>query len=179
MNGIASALMAAGFLAALTTGDRARPLSVCELIEHRMTYDRRVVTVRGEVKWGPHGDWLASSSVCQYKLTTKGVEWPAVIALAYPNNHSSDPDDHASFSVDWGAIAKDKEELRRAGFNPDSDRLYRTYVGLFITYPDLENRVNPGIRDFERLGFGPLPLGAPAELLIKGVVDPVVVHPPR
>ena len=179
MNGIASALMAAGFLAALTTGDRARPLSVCELIEHRMTYDRRVVTVRGEVKWGPHGDWLASSSVCPYKLTTKGVEWPAVIALAYPNNHSSDPDDHASFSVDWGAIAKDKEELRRAGFNPDSDRLYRTYVGLFITYPDLENRVNPGIRDFERLGFGPLPLGAPAELLIKGVVDPVVVHPPR
>jgi hypothetical protein len=179
MNGIVSALLAAWLLATQTTGDRARPLSVCDLIEHRVTYNRRVVTLRGEVKWGPHGDWLASSSVCQYKLTTKGVEWPAVIALAYPNNHSSDPDDHARFSVDWASIAKDKEELRRAGFNPDTDRLYETYVGLFVTYPDLENRVNPGIRDFERLGFGPLPLGAPAQLLIKEVVDPAIVHPAK
>jgi hypothetical protein len=178
MNGIASALLAAGLLAQ-TTGDRARPLSICDLIEHRTTYNRRLVAVRGEVKWGPHGDWLAPSPGCQYKLTTKGVEWPVVIALAYPNSQSSDPDDHASFSVDWAAIAKDKEELRRAGFNPDSDRLYRTYVGLFVTYPELANRVNPGLRDFERLGFGPLGLGAPAELLIKEVMDPVVVHPPR
>jgi hypothetical protein len=102
-----------------------------------------------------------------------------VIALAYPNNQSPNPDDHASFSVDWAAIARDKKDLRRAAFNPDSDRLYRTYVGLFVTDPELENRVNPGVRDFERLGFGPLGLGAPAELLIKEVMDPVVVHPPR
>ncbi len=179
MSVISTAFFLAAFLATQAMGDRARPLSICDLIEHRTTYNRRVVTVRGEVRWGPHGDWLSPSSGCRYKLTTKGVEWPALIALAYPNNESSNPDDHASFSVDWAAIAKDKEELHRSGFNADSDHLYRTYVGLFITYPDLENRVNPGIREFERLGFGPPGLGAPAELLIKAVMDPVVVHPPR
>jgi len=179
VNAITAGLFSLLLLLAQIGGHGARPLSVCEVIEHRLTFDRRIVAVRGEVRWGPHGDWLAASSVCQYKLTTRGVEWPARIALAYPNNRSPDPDDHASFSVDWASIAKDKEELRRAGFNPATDRLYRTYVGLFITYADLENRVNPGIRDFERLGFGPLPLAAPAELLIKAVMDPVVVHPPR
>lgn len=144
-----------------------------------MAYNRRIVTVRGEVRWGPHGDWLAASSDCEHTLITKGVEWPGVIYLAYPNNQAPDPDLHAGFKADIRAIAQDKKDLLRAGFNPDTDHLYRTYIGLFVTIADLENRVNPGIPDFERLGFGPLPLGAPAQLLIKTVRDSVFVRPAR
>jgi len=172
-------LLSAVALIAQPVGSGAKPLSVCELIEHRMAYNRRIVTVRGQVRWGPHGDWLAASSECEHRLVTKGVVWPDVIYLAYPNNQDRDLDSHAGFKADLRAIAKDKERLRRAGFDPETDRLYRTYVGLFVTIEDLENRVNPGIPDFERLGFGPLPLGAPAQLLIKTVGDSVFVRPPR
>ena len=155
---------------------QAKPLSVCELIAHRIEYNGQLVTVRGEVKAGPHGGWLAPDSSCQYKLVTRGVEWPNLIFLTYPLKQSKDPDDHADFKVDWPAIKQADSRIMRAGFNADMDRLIETYVGKFVTYKDLENRVNPGIPGARRLGFGPVGLDAPAQLLVKTVRDVLVVH---
>jgi hypothetical protein len=156
------------------------PLTVCEVIAKRSVYNGQIVAVPGRVGGGGHGIWLDSPD-CEYKLVTRGVEWPNVIFLTTPSNKSPDVADHANFDTDWSTIDKSQEAVKRAGFNINTDRIIATYVGLFVTYLDLEKRVNPGILGALRLGFGPVGLGAPAQLLIKIVKDTVVVHgqPPR
>jgi hypothetical protein len=155
---------------------QARPLSVCEVIAHRAEYNGLLVTVRGELRGGPHGGWLAPDSDCAYKLITRGVEWPNVIFMTYPLNQSKDADYHADFKVDWPAIERAEAQVTRARFNADVDRLIETYVGRFVTYPDLENRVSPSVPGARRLGFGPVGLDAPAQLVVKTVGDVVVTH---
>jgi hypothetical protein len=137
-----------------------------------------MVAIRGEVRQGGHGPWLAASPDCQYKLITRGVEWPNWIYLTYPSNESPRQEDHANFAVDWTALHHSQETVRRTGFNPDTDRIIKTYIGLFVTYPDLIDRVNPITPMRPRLGFGPVGMDAPAQLLIKSVKDVVVIHAP-
>ena len=155
--------------------NRAAPLSVCELIAHRSDYNRRMVAVRGVVKGGGLGAWLAANRECVYTLVTRGVEWPNLIFLAYPDNSSQLESYHADFRVDWRAIRRVEEEVQGHAFNPDTDDTIETYEGLFLTYSDLERRVSPGVPGALRLGFGPLG-EAPAQLLIKTVRDAVVVR---
>jgi hypothetical protein len=155
---------------------RESPLSICEVIAKRTEYNGRLIAIRGEISGGGHGAWLVPSSACEYKLVTKGVEWPIAIFLDYPNNKSPHEDRHAPFRVDWRMIQKAEETVQHAGFNPNTDRVIQTYVGLFVTYPDLEARISPGVPGALRLGFGPVGLGAPAELLIKTVSDATVVR---
>jgi hypothetical protein len=157
--------------------NKKAPLSVCEVIAHKGEYNRRMIAVRGAVKGGGHGAWLTATPECTYRLVTKGVEWANIIFLAYPDNQSKIESYHASFPVDWRAIRQAEEEAQRQGFNPDTDYTTETYIGLFLTYPNLENRVSPGVPGALRLGFGPLG-EAPAQLLIKTVRDLVVVHGP-
>lgn len=133
-----------------------------------------MVAIRGDVKIGGHGPWLAASSDCQYKLITKGVEWPNWIYLTYPSNESPDQLSHANFTVDLKTMSDAQEKVKRARFNRDTDRLVETYIGLFVTDPDL--KVNPGAPTRRRLGFGPVGMDAPAQLLIKRVKDVVVIH---
>jgi hypothetical protein len=170
-----SVVLSVTILCAQTAERYARPLSVCELVAHRIEYNGHLVAVRGEEKGGPHGDWLAPDSECQYKLITRGVEWSNFIFMTYPANRSPDVADHANFKVDWTAIKAADAQVRRAGFNPETDRLIETYAGRFVTYLDLENRVNPGIPGALKLGFGPVGLEAPARLVIKTVKDVVIV----
>src|SRR6266851_8484114 len=120
----------------------APPLSVCELVAHRSEYNGRLVTVRGEAKSGAHGGWLTASSECQYQLVTRGITWPNDIYLAYPDNRSRIEENHANFEIDWKSIQKAEEAVRRSGFNRQTDHIIETYVGRFVTYVDLENRVN-------------------------------------
>lgn len=173
---IVNVVLSVGIMCAQAAEKQTEQLSVCEVIAHRIEYNRKMVVVRGEVKAGGHGSWLLASSDCQYKLITRGVEWEKLIFLDYPDNESENETGHASFRVDLQAIQKAHEAVGRAGYNPETDRLIKTYIGLFVTYPDLDKRVNPGIPGALKLGFGPVGLEAPAQLLIKSVRDVVVVH---
>jgi hypothetical protein len=118
----------------------------------------------------------AASSECMYRLVTRGITWPNVIFLEYPNNRSPYDEDHADFQVDWKSIRKAEDAVGR-GLNTDRDKVIQTYVGRFVTYLDLEKRVNPGVAPEFMLGFGPVGLNAPAKFLIKSVLDVEVVHP--
>ena len=162
-----------------SSNGNAPALSVCEVIAKRIEFNGQMVQVRGEVRFGGHGPYLVPSSVCPEKVVTRGVEWPNVIYLAYPISSSPNESDHAAFRVDWQTIRKTEGAVRRAKFNPDTDVLTETYAGLFVTYLDLEKRVNPGIPGALRLGFGPVGLEAPAQLLIQVVTDAVVIRQPR
>jgi hypothetical protein len=155
---------------------RGSSFSVCDVLANRIEYNERIVEVRGIVKGG-HGAWLVASSDCHYQLTTRGVHWPNIIYLVYPDNHSKIESYHADFEADWKSIRKAERHERAMASNVDTDLIVRTYVGLFRTYEDLGSRVNPGIPGALRLGFGPLG-EAPAQLVIKSVKDVQVVHPP-
>jgi hypothetical protein len=135
-----------------------------------------MVTVRGTVGAGGHGMFLRAPRDCTFELVTRGVVWPNTINLTYPDNNSKSLTDHADFKVDWKAIRRSDNEILRSGYDARVDQLVATYVGLFVTYPDLEQRVSPGMPGALRLGFGPAGLGAPGQLLIKTVKDVLVVH---
>jgi hypothetical protein len=152
------------------------PLSVCELVAKRMEYNGRMVAVRGEERGGSHGAWLVGCSECQDRLVTRGVEWPNVIFLTYPDNESRNKANHADFRVDWRSIEAARKVVARSALNLSTDRIIQTYLGRFVAYPDLDNRVSPGVPGALRLGFGPVGLEAPAQLLIKRVRDVVVLH---
>jgi hypothetical protein len=162
-------------LAVQSIEKQSPPLSVCELITRRSDYAGRMVVVRGEVKAGGHGQYLTASA-CEHRLATKGVVWPNIIYLTFPDNRSKEETFHADFQVDWRSVRLAEAQERRAAFNSDTDQLLETLTGLFVTYRNLEERVTPGVL---RLGFGPVGLEAPAQLLIKSIRDVVVVHPAR
>ncbi|PWU04126.1 MAG: hypothetical protein C5B51_17455 [Terriglobia bacterium] len=157
-------------------GSQGTPLSTCELVSRRAELAGRIVTVRSEVKPGGHGPYLIAAPSCEYRLITRGVAWPNVVYLAYPDNKSRIESYHADFQVDWRSVARAEEEEKRQGFNPASDRIFKTFIGLLVTYSDLENRVTPEVPGAPKLGFGPVGLDAPAQLLIKSVGDVVVVR---
>src|SRR5665647_1659245 len=92
--------------------DPIEPLSVCEVLErraelmgrfetlrgeYRTAPVERIISVRGEVKFGGHGPYLIAAPSCTFKLTTtstiwpsglttRGATWPNVIWLEYPIN---------------------------------------------------------------------------------------------
>jgi hypothetical protein len=154
---------------------QGKPISVCQLLTHREDYNGRLVTVRGEVKGSSESAWLEADPDCNYKLITRGVVWPSIVSLAYPNSRSKDPMDKADFGVDWRAEESEGAVVRKLGFNPDKDHLFETFVGLFRTHLDLDKRVNPNKQDWPRFGFGHLGT-APAQILTKTRRDPVVVY---
>jgi hypothetical protein len=137
-----------------------------------------MVTVRGIERPGGHGSFLVASRDCTYQLVTRGVIWPNVVFLTYPNHDSPSPTDHAAFKPDFKAVERCNKEIVRAGYDPGKDQVIVTYIGRFVTYPDpdLDQRSNAGLRGALRLGFGPAGLGAPAQLLIKTEKDALVVH---
>ena len=154
--------------------DLSATLSVCEAISERGTYNGRVVGIRGEVKAGGHGSYFVASSECKYQIVVKGVRWPNVIYLDFPNNRSREDDDHANFTVDWKTIEKAAEVVRGSRFQEGLDRLIATYVGRLVAVGDLEKRTNRPELGGTKLGFGPAGLDAPAKLLIKSVGNVVV-----
>lgn len=162
----------------LMGADRQPPISVCELIAHRMGYTGRMVAVRGAEGVGGHGVYLMADRDCAYRLVTRGVEWPNVIWLTYPDNKSPDQTTHAHFKVDLKSVNRANDAVLRAGYRWEDDIEVVTYVGLFVTYGDdeLGIRANAGIPGGLRLGFGPVGLGAPAQILIKGARKDVVLH---
>jgi len=167
-------LFATSWLFAQGAGQRAAsPMSVCELVMHRLEYNGKIVTVRGEVKASQHGIWLESE--CASSLVTKGVTWPNAVFLRYPSTKSRIEADRADFSIDWGAEEKITAQIDRLGFDPTSDQLFETVTGLFRTYPDLQDRVSPNIQIAPRGGFGPDGY-FPAQLIIKTRLAPEVIH---
>jgi hypothetical protein len=155
-------------------------LTVCDLLARRLQYADKLVTVRGEIKVGPHGSWLAADPECKYQLVTRGVTWERVIWLQNPLNRSSEPLYHADFEADLRAEQKLDSSVREQHFNLAKDRLVETFVGLFRTYADadLDHRVNPILPPnsaLRTLGFGPGGY-APAMLLIKTAKDATVIH---
>ena len=161
-------------------GHQPKPLSVCELLAHRSEYADQVVTVRGEIRTGAHGIFLAAGPECSFRLVTRGVTWQNVIYLSYPytSKQSRDPTDRADFGIDWNSEKELASQIAKLRFTSKNDRLFETVAGLFRTYADLENRVNPMLppgSDLRTLGFGPGGY-APGKLLIKTRMDPAVVH---
>jgi hypothetical protein len=155
------------------------PISVCELLERRVELNGRLVTVRGEVRSGPHGGWLTASSDCRYQLASKASPWPNYIWIMFPLNQTPYEEFHASFKVDFKSVRRAENKVRKLGFNDETDQLIETYVGRFVTYPDLESRVNPPSLGGSKLGFGPVGLDAPAQLIIKSVADVEVLRVKR
>jgi hypothetical protein len=158
-----------------SSAEDAAPLSVCKLIARRYEFNGRIVEVRGKIVEGGHGIYLASAQECAHELVTRGVTWPNIINLEYPNNHSPDADSHAPFEADLKAFRVADANAERMGYRHGIDTEIATYVGLFMTYPDLDRRVSPRVPDALRLGFGPAGLGAPAQVLIRTIKDVVVI----
>src|ERR1035441_2064335 len=84
--------------------DRLSPLSVCDAIAKRIEYTGQVLEVRGNVTAGGHGIYLQPSTKCAHELVTKGVVWPNIINLVFPDNRSPDVDEHAPFELDEQAL---------------------------------------------------------------------------
>jgi hypothetical protein len=185
--------------------DPTKPLSVCEVLERRAElmgrfetlrgeYStapvERIISVRGEVKFGGHGPYLIAAPSCTFKLTTTsttwpsglttlGATWPNIIWLEYPINTSPFESSHAPFEVDWISVRRaEREELRR-GYHSASHQLFETFTGLLVSYDTLEFRAPASPLIMKRGGFGPAGLDAPAKLLIKSIVDAVVIRKPR
>jgi hypothetical protein len=185
--------------------DPIKPLSVCEVLERRAElmgrfetlrgeYStapvERIISVRGEVKFGGHGPYLIAAPSCTFKLTTTsttwpsglttlGATWPNIIWLEYPINTSPFESSHAPFEVDWISVRRaEREELRR-GYHSASHQLFETFTGLLVSYDTLEFRAPASPLIMKRGGFGPAGLDAPAKLLIKSIVDAVVIRKPR
>jgi hypothetical protein len=149
-------------------------LSVCEVIEHRDEYNGKMVGVRGTLKGTDEGMWLTAAADCKYKLITKGFIWPNMVSLEYPNNGSKDPAEHTDFDVDWTAMNTVGIAIPK-GFNPETDEIIKTYVGLFQTFADLESRFYSGGEHPLTFGFGHLG-AAPARILVKTVKDVTAVR---
>jgi hypothetical protein len=149
-------------------------LSVCELIEHRNEYNGKIVAVRAMLEGTDEGMWLRAFNDCKYKLITRGVTWPNAISLEYPKNNSKNQADHADFQVDWQVIHTVGLAIP-PGFDPKTEVIIKTYVGLFQTYADLESRVSPAVPNALRLGFGHLGT-APARILLKTIKDVAAVR---
>jgi hypothetical protein len=182
-----------------------KPLSVCEVLERRAELMgrfetlqgeyktapvERIISVRGEVKYGGHGPYLVAAPTCRFQLrtssttwpnglTTPGPVWPNVIWLEYANNKSGDESARAPFEVDWSSVRRAEAQERRQGCCSESDQLFKTYTGLLVSYDELEVRASASALIMKRPGFGPAGLDAPAKLLIKSVGDVVVLRKPR
>jgi hypothetical protein len=183
---------------------REKPLSVCEVLERRAELmgrfetqagdsktvpGRGLVSVRGEVKSGPHGSYLAAAPTCTFKLRITGTTWPSgfttpgaaypnIIWLDYPVNTSRFESSHAPFEVDWVSVRRAEGQARRQGCCSVSDQLFETFTGLLVSYDKFEMQASPAAPIVKRRGFGPAGLDAPAELLIKSVADVVVIRKP-
>jgi hypothetical protein len=145
----------------------AERISVCDVVANRAEYNGQVVAIRGEVAAGAHGTALIPDGACNYRLITAGVEWPNTIFLTYPSNGARDAAVHAPFPVDWKAMRREEEFLKREGFRAFIDKEFATFEGLFVTYTDLDKRVSPGIPAALRLGFGPTGLEPRLSLLFE------------
>jgi hypothetical protein len=170
------------------------PLSVCEVLqrraelmgrfetlqgEYKTEHNGRTVTVRGEVKFGPHGAYLIAAPTCTFKLTTGFASWPNVIFLEYPINSSSPFEStYAPFEVDWVSVRHARGEVERQGYHSASHQLLETFTGQLVSFDKLEAGTSP-IGPIKRSGFGPAGLDAPAKLLIKSVSDVVVIRKPK
>jgi hypothetical protein len=179
-----------------------KPLSVCEVLQRRAElmgrfetlqgeYKNqpvpRIISVRGEVKFGPHGAYLIAAPTCTLKLTTTsttwpsglttpGATWPNVIHLEYPINTSRFESDHAPFEVDWVSVRRAEGQARRQSYHSASDQLFETFTGLLVSYDKLDMPALPGGLIVKRPGFGPPGLDAPAKLLIKSEADVEVIR---
>jgi len=141
-------------------------VSVCDAIAQRLELNGQMLAIRGVFHSG-EGVWLTAYPDCGYRLVTKGVTWPNVVDLEYPNNKSTDTGLHAPFGVDSKNIHRFEKETARP-FDPDTEDILATFVGLFQTYSDLGSRVNPNMQD-PRFGFGHMG-AAPARLIIQHIL---------
>ena len=169
-------------LIAITAGvlpaNEVAPLSVCEAIANRVELHGKVVEIRGRVEGGAHGISLLPSAPCPQQLVTRGVAWPNVVNLTFPDKHSPDPDDHAPFEPELQSFQAAEAAALKSGYRAGIGIEIATYTGLFVTYRDLEKRVNPGRLGMLRLGFGPAGTEAPVQLLMKSVKDVSVIRKP-
>jgi hypothetical protein len=157
--------------------------------EYKTVPMRGLVSVRGEVKFGPHGPYLIAAPTCTFKLTITGTTWPSglttpgatypnVIWVEYPINTSRFEPLYAPFEVDWVSVRRAEGQARRQGYHSASDQLFETFTGLLVSYDKLEMPALPGGLIVKRGGFGPAGLDAPAKLLIKSEADVVVIRKP-
>lgn len=146
-------------------GDPATVYSVCEVLDQLASLNRRMISVRGVVISGAHGEFLVGR--CGSKLKVRGFTWPDVIYLASP--HSG-----VLFETDAKAYERVRNTVRR--LRPrESDEVVMTYAGMLETEDlaklTLLNRLNQPIGN----GFGPDNV-APAQLVVKTVMNPRIVR---
>jgi hypothetical protein len=147
-------------------------MSVCELLTNREKYHGKLVEVRGLVKGGGHGAWLAAED-CGLVLKAAGYKWPNQVHLTFPHNQSPIKDDHANFEVNFAAIRKLDQAARKAKYDPETDLQRATYTGLFRALGDLSQHLRGDSRNPTGAGFGPE--SAPAQLLIQSARDLTIV----
>ncbi len=155
---------------------KLRTISVCELLSRRIDYNGKMIKVRGEVKGGGHGVWLVADTNCDFRVVTDSVVWPNYIYLTYPSPKKEHGEMYAEFVVDADSVAAAERTIQRAGFQEGKDRIFQTFIGRFVTYGDLRLRSNAGTPGSRRVGFGPVGLDAPAQILIKEILETKLVR---
>lgn len=159
------------------TASDGSPLSVCDAIAKRI--ENRA---SGGRAWRRDGwrTWnLLASNKCADELGARGVTWPNFINLVLANNSSPNINEHAPFETDQQSIDAAQKYLRTAGYRAGVDREVATYTGLFLMYPDLDRQGNVSVQNAIILGFGPVGLRAPAQLVIKTIKDVSVIRAGR
>ena len=159
-----------------TGGSPLERLSVCEVLEGAGAYNGKLLTLRGEYKSGAHGSFLVAPPSCTYRLITKRVQWPNLVYVTFPIDRVDLEDYHADFEVDWKAVNKANERIGRAKFDVKVACLVESVTGRFVAMRAPEKMVNPPELGGNILGFGPVGLGAPAQLLIKSMGLPEIVQ---
>jgi hypothetical protein len=160
----ASALIVSGvlYLMGQDSTEFAKPLTVCESLDHRNDLDGKMIAIRGVSVGTSEGVWLVDPK-CPDPIATPRYAWPRSIYLA-SISHASSPVD---FRFDSKADDKLRAEFERLHVNRKAVRIWITYVGRFETRKDLSTAL---FRDYNGglhpAGFGQLN-SVPAQLVVK------------
>ncbi len=138
--------------------------SVCEVLADLASFNGKMISVRGAVLGG-QGTFLVGN--CQSKLVVKGFTWPNLIWLTFPYKSST------PFNADLATYQHVMDAVKR--MHPGkNDQIVLTYLGV-LESDDLAKRTSLNrMGQPTGIGFGAQNM-APAQLVIKTVMDPQVI----
>jgi hypothetical protein len=150
-----------------------KPLDVCEVLRSPVSFNGKLVSIRGLLRATDHGAWIVGER-CPGVLTTQGYTWRSIIFLAYPN--SADALHEVDFDCDREArhnLTMQIEQRSKTGY----DKVLVTVVGMLETRANLDLQIyrdpSGGVRP---AGFGHM-VEAPAQVVVKTFKDPVFLRP--
>ncbi len=146
-----------------------KPLSVCEILASPMNYDGKLLAVRGVWEGSGEGSWIEAGTKCTNPFKTYGYVWPQIIW--FETADSPQRIHKVDYHTDLGALRIVNEEIRKKGLDPNANRIWLTFIGVFETRnfqpSDIGSDGRGGVRPN---GFGHLN-SAPGQFLVRTVRD--------